>query len=174
MKKFNEGDWTGSCSLNDISSLIQPACWTEEQVQLPSLACVLLPTLVPRRALRALRTSVSVDSSLCVLSRVVQQSDRQWDMSLSFSLTGASLTWTRFSAVQSSSDQFSRSLSTARVSLCSSCKVQQGVTTSEQNAKQPQRRVRNHRRENSAELQPTAFQRVETVTSLTASETHFH
>lgn len=82
-------------------------------------AVALIQRLVP------LHTSVSVDSSLCVLSRVVQQSDRQWDMSLSFSLTGGSLTWTRFRPAQSSSDQFSRSLSTASVSLCSSCRVQQ-------------------------------------------------
>lgn len=65
-------------------------------------------------------TSVRVDSSLWVLSRVVQQSDRQWDMSLSFSLTGGSRIWTSLRPAQSSSHQPSKSLSTDRVSLCSS------------------------------------------------------
>lgn len=65
-------------------------------------------------------TSVSVDSSLCVLSSVVQQSDRQWDMSRSLSLTGGSRIWTWLRPAQSSSHQPSSSLSTDRVSLCSS------------------------------------------------------
>lgn len=66
------------------------------------------------------RTSVRVDNNLCVLSRVVQQSDRQWDMSLSFSLTGGSRIWTSLRPAQSSSHQPSKSLSSDRVSLCSS------------------------------------------------------
>lgn len=76
-------------------------------------------------------TSVSVDSSLCVLSRVVQQSDRQWDMSRSFSLTGGSRIWTSASPAQSSSHQASRSLRTDRVSPCSSYREHPpGVITS--------------------------------------------
>jgi len=65
-------------------------------------------------------TSVSVDSSLCVRSSVVQQSDRQWLMSLSFSRTGGVWTWTRLRPAQSSRLQPSSSLSTDRVSLCRS------------------------------------------------------
>lgn len=72
-------------------------------------------------------TSVRVDNNLCVLSRVVQQSDRQWDMSLSFSLTGGSRIWTSLRPAQSSSHQPSKSLSTDRVSLCSSWKMQENV-----------------------------------------------